>query len=292
VLFSGRNLPEEQMSCSRFALILFPFAVAVAAAEEPVLGWNHSASGNLNLSQAYFDNWTKGGTNALMWESHLEGVAKRVEADWEWESKGKAVFGQSRLDGIGTRKASDELSLESMYTRKVSEWVNPFASARFQSQFAPGFAYDDAAGTRARASGIFDPAYLSQTVGMGRTWQEAFKVRTGGTLKQTFSAARYGYADDPATAEIETFRLEPGASLIAELRRGLMENILLTSTLDIFANFKGLDAVDVRWENQVTAKVNSFVSANAGLDMLYDKDVSTRRQIRQSLAIGISFLSI
>jgi hypothetical protein len=71
-----------------------------------------------------------------------------------------------------------------------------------------------------------------------------------------------------------------------------MENILLTSTLDVFANFKGLDAVDVRWENQVTAKVNSFVSANAALDVLYDKDVSTRRQIRQSLAIGISFLSI
>jgi hypothetical protein len=170
--------------------------------------------------------------------------------------------------------------------------VNPFAAARFQTQFAPGFTYDDSAGTSARVSGYFDPAYLTQTLGLGRSWGDAYKVRAGGTLKQTFSAARYGYADDPATAETETFRLEPGASVTAELRRGLMENILLTSTLDVFANFKGLDAVDVRWENQVTAKVNSFVSANAALDVLYDKDVSTRRQIRQSLAIGISFLSI
>ncbi len=273
---------------------LVPISLLASFAQDtlPVYGWKNSAAGNLNLSQAYFDNWAKGGTNALTWETRLEGVALRTEADWDWESKGKAVFGQSRLDGLGTRKAADEISLETMYTYKVSEWVNPFASARFQSQFAPGFEYDDEADTSARVSGIFDPAYLTQTVGLAKSWQEAYKVRVGGTLKQTFSAARYGYADDPDTEGVETFRVEPGASFTAEVRRGIMENILLSSTLDIFTNFKGADAVDVRWENQVSAKVNSFVSANAALDVLYDKDLSTRRQVRQSVAVGISFLSI
>lgn len=276
-----------------FALVLAGLT-SLSFGEEtaPAFGWKNSANGNLNLNQAYFDNWTKGGTNALAWEARLEGIAKRTEASWEWENKGKAAFGQSRLGDLGTRKASDELSLETIYTRKVSTWVNPFAAARFQTQFAPGFVYDDSAGTSARVSGFFDPAYLTQTVGLGRSWGEAYDVRVGGALKQTFSAARYGYADDPGTADIETFRLEPGASFVAEVRQPLMENILLASTLDVFANFKGLNAVDVRWENQVTAKVNSYVSANAALDVLYDKDVSTRRQIRQSLSVGISFLSI
>jgi hypothetical protein len=246
----------------------------------------------LNLNQAYFNNWTKGGTNALSWEGRLEGVALRKEADWDWENKGRFVYGQSHLDGLGTRKASDEMTFETVYTRKVSEWVHPFAASRLQSQFANGYKYNDSAATRTRVSGPFDPTYWTQTVGLGRSWTDAYKLRVGATVKETFSAARYGYADDTETAKVETFRLEPGASLTAEVRQGLMDNILLTSTLNLFANFKGLDAVDVRWENQITAKVNSYISLNAALDVLYDQDVSARRQIRQTVAVGVSFLSI
>lgn len=261
-------------------------------APDTTFGWKNSASGSLNLSQAYFDNWSKGGTDALNWELRLEGVALDKRQDYDWESKGKAVYGQSRLQGLGTRKAVDELMLETIYTYKWTNWLNPFAAARFQSQFAAGYEYNDSLGTRDRISGPFDPSYLTQTVGLGRSWRDAYKVRVGGTLKETFSATAYGYADDEATAAVETFKVEPGASFTAEVRQEVMENILFTSTFDVFANFKGAEETDVRWENALTAKVNRFVSANAALDLLYDHDVSTRRQIRQSLAIGISFLTL
>jgi hypothetical protein len=263
------------------------------AYRDTAYGWKNSALGNLNLSQSHFDNWTKGGTDALAWELRLEVRALKKEEKTEWESKGRAVFGQSRVEGLGTRKASDEVTLESMYTYLWTEWVNPFASIRFQSQFAAGYAYDDSSGARDRVSGPFDPSYLTQTLGLGRSWRDAYKVRMGGTLKETFSSGAYGYADDEATAAtVETFKVEPGASLILEVRQELMENILLTSILDVFANFKGTEETDLRWENQLTAKVNRWISANAALDMLYDRDVSTRRQIRQSLSIGISFLTL
>jgi len=263
------------------------------AYRDTAYGWKNSALGNVNLNQSHFDNWTKGGTDALSWELRLEGRAFRKEETTEWESKGRVLFGQSRVEGLGTRKTTDELTLESIYTYMWTEWVNPFAAVRFQSQFTRGYEYDDSAGTRALVSGPFDPAYLTQTVGLGRAWRDAYKVRVGGTLKETFSAARYGYADDPATlSTIETYRMEPGASFTLEVRQPVMENILLTSVFDVFANFKGVNETDVRWENQLTAKVNRFVSANAALDVLYDHDVSTRRQIRESLAIGISFLTL
>ena len=275
--------PDPDLSLSDSAL----------AYRDTAYGWKNSAIGNLNLSQSHFDNWTKGGTDALSWELRLEGRALKKEETTEWESKGKAVYGESRVEGLGTRKASDELTLETIYTYLWTEWVNPFASARFQSQFTAGFEYNDSLGTRDRVSGPFDPAYLTQTLGVGRAWTDAYKVRVGGTLKETFSSAAYGYADDDETVgTIETFKLEPGASFVAEVRQPLMENILLTSVLDIFANFKGTKETDVRWENQITAKVNRWVSANAALDVLYDHDVSTRRQIRQSLSVGISFLTL
>jgi hypothetical protein len=261
-------------------------------AADTVLGWKNSAAGSLNLSQAYFDNWSKGGTDALTWELRLEGAALEKRERYDWESKGKAVYGQSRLQGLGTRKAVDELMLETIYTYKWTTWLNPFAATRFQSQFAPGYEYNDSLGTRDRISGPFDPSYFTQTLGLGRSWRDAYKVRVGGTLKETFSSAAYGYADDEDTPEVETFRLEPGASFTAEIRQEVMENILFTSTFDVFANFKGTEETDLRWENALTAKVNRYVSANAALDVLYDRDVSARRQIRQSLAIGISFLTL
>jgi len=261
-------------------------------APDTTLGWKRSASGNLNLSQAYFDNWSKGGTDALTWELRFEGMALEKRERYDWESKGKAVYGQSRLQGLGTRKAVDELMLETIYTYKLSTWLDPFAAARFQSQFGPGYEYNDSLGTRDRVSGPFDPSYLTQTLGLGRSWRDSYKVRAGGTLKETFSSAAYGYADDEETPEIETFKLEPGASFTAEVRQQVMEDILFTSTFDVFANFKGTEETDVRWENALTAKVNTFVSTNAAFDLLYDRDVSTRRQIRQSLSIGISFLTL
>jgi hypothetical protein len=277
-----------------FVLALSAAFVAPALAQnaDTTLGWKNSASGSLNLSQAYFDNWSKGGTDALSWELRLEGLALEKRENYDWESKGKAVFGQSHLQGLGTRKAVDELMLETIYTYKWMEWVNPFAALRIQSQFAPGYEYHDSLGTRDRISGPFDPTFVTQSVGLGRNWQDAFKIRVGGALKETFSSSAYGYADDPATAEIETFSLEPGATFTAEVRHEVMENILFTSLFDVFANFKGTDETDVRWENALTAKVNRYISANAALDVLYDRDISTRYQLRQSLSIGISFLTL
>ncbi len=292
------------MSVRKFIFVLSLVTPLVAFAQNEALtdsalayadtayGWKNSAIGNLNLSQSHFDNWTKGGTDAFSWELSLQGRALRKQETNEWESKAKVLYGQSRVEGLGLRKAADELTLETIYTYKWNEWVNPFASARFQSQFSAGFEYDSV-NNADRVSGPFDPAYLTQTLGIGRSWTDAYKVRTGGTLKETFSSPAYGYADDPSTTTtLETFKLEPGVSVVGELRQEVMENILLTSVLDVFINFKGADKTDVRWENQLTAKVNRFISANAALDVLYDHDVSVRRQIRQSLSIGISFLTL
>ncbi len=66
---------------------------------------------------------------------------------------------------------------------------------------------------------------------------------------------------------------------------GLMENIFVNTLLDVFVNFKGVDEIDGRWENTVTAKVNKYINANFGLSVLYEH-FSDSRQIKESLAIG------
>jgi Protein of unknown function (DUF3078) len=266
-------------------------AEGAAPAAQPVGSWKKSANGFFNLSQTYFDNWATGGTDALTWEINGSGILLYEDPKNIWENKGKAIYGRSEIAGLSSRKSADVLDLETIYTRKLGTWVNPFASARLQTQFDAGYKYDDTSSTRVSAP--FDPLYLTQTAGVGYTAIKDLNVRLGFALKETFSDSRYGYADDKETAsEIESFLFEPGLSFTTIYKFSPMENIAVSTTLDVFVNFKGTEEIDGRWENMVTAKVNKYISTNFALDLLYDKDLSESRQMKESLSIAISFLSI
>lgn len=284
------------VKCMVTALLASSLSLRALAAPPPTdsadLGWTHKGSGMLNLNQAYHDNWVKGGTDALTWELNFQGSANLERDGFLWENKAKIVYGRTKLEDRGSRKSSDEWNLESIYTWKLGKWINPFVSAQERSQFTAGYQYDDDAGTRTLTSEFFDPAYFLQTAGVGVEPFKDFKERLGFTLKETFSA-EHGYADDAETAgEVEDFKLEYGLSSTTEYQASLMENILATTRLDLFVNFKGLEEVDGRWENKITAKVNKLISVNFELDLLYDKDQSEDRQMRESLSVGIAFLSL
>lgn len=265
---------------------------AAAPSAAPVFGWRHQFTGMLNLNQTYFDNWVKGGTDALAWDLNLAGGAALEQESFVWENTAKVLYGQTKLADLGSRKSMDEWKLETIYTRKLGSWINPFAAAAGWSQFTAGYKYDDEAGTRTLTSEFFDPAYFTQTVGIGFTPVKDFKERLGFALKETFSA-EHGYADDSETgAEVEDVSVEYGLSSITEYQLVLMENILGSTKLDVFVNFEGVKDIDARWENKIAAKVNKIISVNFELEMLYDKDLSESYQTRESLSIGITFLSI
>jgi hypothetical protein len=63
----------------------------------------------------------------------------------------------------------------------------------------------------------------------------------------------------------------------------------LTSKLELFTAFQGFDATDVDWDNTLTTKINEYFNMNFNVKLLYDKDLSARRQINQSLAFGLTY---
>ena len=157
-----------------------------------------------------------------------------------------------------------------------------------KSQFAAGFEFDDD-GTKTKISQFLDPGYFTQPVGVGIKPYAWLESRLGGTLKQTVTRDFNRFSDDPATTDIEKIRFEPGISWITNVKKELHENILLTSRLDIFSDLEAAKRIDVLWENVVNMKVTSLINVKLEFDLLYDRDVSTRRQIRQALAVGISY---
>jgi hypothetical protein len=260
-----------------------------SAAEAAEYGWKHQCSGLLNLSQAYYDKWAKGGTDALAYELNLGGSIALERADYQWETKAKAIYGRAKLGSLASRKSSDQFDFESVYTRLLKIHVNPFASVTAQSQFLPGYAYTEAPITRTRISGSFNPAYFTETVGLGVEPVKDLKERLGATMKQTVGS--YGFQDKGVRTGRD-FKQEYGLTSTTEYERNLMENIRASTRLDVFVNFKGVDNIDGRWANKITAKVNKLISANFEYEMLYDSDLSLDAQTREGLSIGISFLSL
>jgi hypothetical protein len=294
---TGDNMLETFKTEARAAAAIAVAAISLATADgsnspdTSKSGWHRQFAGIFNLSQAYFDNWAKGGTDALNWDINLAGSANLERDQFLWENNGKVAYGRSKLSDQGSRKSMDEWKLETVYTRKLGAWVNPFVSAAGWSQFTAGYKYDDKAGTRKLTSEFFDPAFFTQTIGAGFNSLPGFTQRLGFALKETFSANR-GYADDAGTSGVEDFKLEYGLSSVTEYQKDLMQNISGTTRLELFINFKGADEIDARWENKITAKVNKIISTNFEFEMLYDKDLDDSRQWREALSLGINFLSL
>ena len=286
-------LPSRTFAMLAAVLSMSVLSVHAQAPTDSVkFGWKRQCNAMLNLSQAYYDKWSKGGTDALSYEWNVSGSSVLDREKDQWDTKAKAVYGRNKIGSLASRKSSDEFDLESIYTYKLATMVNPYASLAAQTQFMPGYKYPGDT-SRVQISDSFDPTYFIETVGVGITPYPGLKERLGATMKQTLSSVTYAFADDKETAgEVEDFKQEYGLTSITEYAAQLMENIKGTTRFEVFVNFKGIDEVDRRWTNQITAKVNSLVNVNFEYELLYDADLIEDTQTREVLSVGISLLKL
>jgi hypothetical protein len=145
--------------------------------------WTHNVVGGLNLTQVSFnDNWAQGGENALAYALSLIGKSANDLAKTNWTNSYKFAFGQTKLGDQGVRKTDDKIDVESNLTFKVGTYINPYIAATLKTQFASGFDY----GTQPKTevSKFFDPAYLTQSAGLGYQPIPQIKTRLGAALRE------------------------------------------------------------------------------------------------------------
>jgi hypothetical protein len=256
--------------------------------EEPKYGWQNEVVAGLNLTQTSFDNWSQGGENSLAWQFNFNAKFINDQEKYNWSNTGKLLFGRTKVGSQDSRKSIDEIKLESVYTYKMSLYVNPYISASAQTQLMKGYKYTDT--TNFVVSNFFDPAYFIQSAGIGYTPNEDFTTRIGAAVKETVTRDYpVPYADDPDTPEIEKTKVEPGMESVTNLNVTLAKNILFTTNLQLFSNMKAFNEIDVNWDNLLVAKVNDYINVNFNLKLFYDRDISTKRQLMQSLALGLTY---
>ncbi len=291
-----------------FAIILIPLSLPIFAQEEakekPKLGWQNEVVGNLNFTQTSFSNWAQGGEDTWSWQLDINGKFVQNQQKFKWETSGKISFGKTKVGDAESRKAADEIRLESVFTYKLGVYVNPYIAATGQTQFTEGF--DFSTDPKTKISNFMDPAYFTESVGVGYEPYENFKTRLGMALKQTI-ADEFAvlYSDDPETTEIEDVRSEVGVESITDFSKKVMENILFTTKLELFSDLQGqtledpngnvirdlsvFDRIDVRWDSVLKAQVNKYVTVSFNVQLFYDSDINIKRQLKQVLAAGLTY---
>lgn len=271
-----------------FLLLLASLSCAFAQTDSVVSPWTHTLVSGLTVTQVSYSDWVAGGENALAYTVTLDGKSVRDVSVTNWSNSYKIAYGQTRLGSKGLRKTEDKLELESVLTYKLGTLLNPYASATFKSQFDDGFKYDDVLGTKAQTSGAFDPMYLTQAIGVGYQPMSEVKTRLGAALREVLSD-NYGFADDPATTAIESSKIEGGLESVTDVSWRFEENILFTSKLEMFAPFNNIDVVIVRCDNMLAATVNKYITVNLTVQLINDATVLARTQVKQSLAMGLTY---
>lgn len=268
-------------------LMLVSSSLAQVDTSKLVIGWNTGLVGSLTFTQVAFTDWASGGDDAIAYNASIVGKSINEQEMTNWTNSYKFAFGQASLAGKGLRKTDDVIDLESIIYYKLNTYVNPYAGATFKTQFADGFEYTDS--TKTAISSFIDPLYARQAIGVGFIPIPEIKTRIGLALRETFTSKYSRWADDPVTEEIETTRIQGGMEWVSEASVKLDDDLLFTSKLETFAPFDAFDKWVVYNDNILSAKITKLISVLLNVTIKYEEFVVSRTQIREGLAIGISY---
>lgn len=251
-------------------------------------GWTHQLVAGANLTQVAFKDWAQGGQNALAYTVWLNGNSTQDMEKTNWSTGYRFAFGQARLSDQGLRKTDDEIFLESLLIYKLWTYINPYASFIARTQFAQGFEYPQ--GTEVEVSRFFDPASFTQSAGAAFKPIPEVVTRLGIGVREVV-ASRFArlYTDDPLTADTEKVKVRGGIESVTNVEWTFAENMQFKAGLELFAPLKTLDEIIVRSDNSISAKVNKYITVGFNVQLINDVTTTRRTQIKQVLAIGLSY---
>ena len=286
---AAKPAPEAAPVPAPAAVATTPAAAVADTAKPEPSPWKNEAVGSFNVASSYFHDWSQGGEDNLAWNIKLQARSERDGKDWNWLNKANAEFGQIKLGERGIRKTTDELKAETMLSRKLSKYLNPFVSAGLQTQFARGYKYPADTLPRVAVSNFLDPLYLTQSAGVGSKPVSWFQTRLGAAIREIRTDEFTSYSDDASTSEIEDWKIEPGAEWVSEYKQTVANNLLLQSTLTTFTNFKGWDEAILVWNNGATFQFTKYINVNASGELRRDIQQIDAWQWKHVLALGLTY---
>ena len=57
----------------------------------------------------------------------------------------------------------------------------------------------------------------------------------------------------------------------------------------MFSNIKAFNEIDVNWNTLISAKITKLIAVNFNVKLIYDRDVSVKRQLKQTLTVRLTY---
>jgi hypothetical protein len=254
--------------------------------------WTADVVAAVKYTRMHYSNWSEDGTSSYTW---LVTYDADVQGKWtvaNWRNLIDLDLGQTWTDGLGKRKSADKIFWESMVDFNMTEVLKPYVGLRYETQFLTGYSYsedEDGDEIKTPVSCFMDPVYFTQVAGLAYIPNENFSQRLGFANRVTVSHG-YGYADDKDTEdEIEEVKDEPGLESITEFKYAFSDIMGFKTRLWAFANFKGVDEIDGKWENLLTISIAPLIELQVGFDMVYDKDLDKDAQYKDMVLFGLTW---
>lgn len=271
-------------------------AQEVISVSDTLSGWSYNWVAGLNGSQASYSNWAKGGVNTISGNAHSTIIGKYRDGRFSYGSLIGTRYGKAKIEDEGTRKTDDLILFRNRFLYDLAEQEGNFSlfgDIDFRTQFDKGFEYGDAPdGGDLVISRFMAPAYFSQSAGLAFVPNEIYSFKTGLGMKQTIVTD-----DDLETVygldEGSTIRNEAGITLGATYEQAILNNFVISSSLDTFTNLNGpVSSTDVYFSNQLTGKINDYMNTSLRFELVFDDDFSEEVQLLQVLSLGVSFILI
>ncbi len=278
--------------------------------------WKRGGIVGLNFNQVSLSNWAAGGQNSISGVALFNYFANFNDGKNTWDNSIDLGYGLTQNGSDDPIKSEDKLDIATKYGRFAFKHWYYTALLGFKSQFTAGYNYPN---DSVKISNFLAPAYITIALGMDYKPNDNFTMLlsplTGRLIivndQDLADAGAFGVdkAEFDAGAnkikDGETMRYEFGAMLKAVYKKEILENINLTTKLELFTNYlEDPQNIDVNWEVLLAMKVNKFITATLSTQLIYDDNTiltidndndgiidesGPRTQFKEVLGIGLSY---
>lgn len=281
--------------------------------------WKRVNKIGMNVSEIAFVNWSAGGNNSISGLSNAVFERNYKHEKVQWNNELIMRFGLNIQDGQKIRKSEDALVLNSTLGFRMDNLSDWYFSAKgnFNTQFTKGYKYPDRDNP---ISQFMAPGYF--LFGFGSEYSPEGKdlklYLSPITQKSTFvldqdlaDAGAFGVRK--AKYNAEGVKIRDGQNVVTEIgilvtnsyQTKIYENMFLSNRITLYTDYlNSFGNVDVNWLLDVELKVNEYVVANVGTQLIYDNDIkfeeretasgekisySPKIQFKQSLGVGVVY---
>jgi hypothetical protein len=275
--------------------------VASGSAQEP---WKKSIDFGLNLTQtSYSDSWTGGEAGNMTWVSKVDAIfEKQFSPKFNFKNTTKLQFGQTHTqdqttkDWLAPVKSTDKIDIENVGRLTLQSYVDPYLAFRLESQFLDA-SYDP-------IKRYFNPILLTESAGISRVFYAEEKdeiiSRLGFSVRENINKVIIDTLMEEFEYETAT---DGGIESVTDIHYVLSEKLNYIGKLTFFKafffskkdDFEGTPqedywkAVDVNFENTLSASISKYVTVSLYAQLIYDKQVDLRGRFKETLALGVTY---